>query len=118
MRGIAVPDYAGGNGGAAQHGLAQGHAAQGGGVEYRKWMEGAAFDAGALDGGIEKTEVEMCVVSNQDGALAICRFHARAHGRKQAREYIAFRQGGAQRVKRVDAIDFQRSLLDVGTGKR
>jgi len=79
-------------------------------------VKGIAFDAGALDCGVEKTEIESGIVANQDGAFATVRFHLPADETKHILQSGVFRDGDleAERMMRIDAGKLQRGLVQIG----
>jgi tRNA (uracil-5-)-methyltransferase len=49
-------------------------------IEARKWVEWVSFNGTALCGCIHKAKIEVCVVPNHNGALAIVQFDFLANG--------------------------------------
>src|SRR6185437_10835321 len=101
----------------AQHGLAVGEAAQGGGIEAAEGVERVALVAGTAHRGIDETEIERGVVAHQDRTLAAVVAHGGAHRLEHVLQREALVQGAAQRVVRVDAGDLQRARVEVGAGE-
>src|SRR5690606_37196901 len=112
----AAPREAGRLHRACKHGLAVGDAGQGHGVEHAEGVEGVALVAAAGDRGIEEVQVEVCVVADQDRALAAVLPDRGAHGGEDVVEGFALGLGEAERMVQVDAGDLQRLRVDVGAG--
>ena len=70
-------------------------------------MEGIAFDAGSLDRRVEKAQVEVGVVADQDGAAAARVLDRRADRAEQVAQGAALVARRAQGVEGVDAVHFQ-----------
>jgi hypothetical protein len=58
-----------------QYGVTEGEASQRCGIEIGKGMEGVPFQACAFSGDIEKAGIEVGVVPNQYGSVALIGFH-------------------------------------------
>ena len=74
---------------AREHGLAVGDTGKGYGVEHAERVERVAFVLGARDGGVEKVQIEMRVVADQDRALAVVFAHGGAHGKSSPANSMA-----------------------------
>jgi len=71
MCSATVPIEASGRNGSGQHGLTESQATQGCRVKATKGMKRIAFVANTLNCCIQKTEVKVSIVADQDSALAI-----------------------------------------------
>ena len=70
-------------------------------------MKRTAFDAGTCNSGIQEPQVKMCIVCNDNRALAADLAQFLADFAKHALQGIAFRNRRTQRVMRIDAGHFQ-----------
>ncbi|KAF1853033.1 hypothetical protein Lal_00009219 [Lupinus albus] len=86
-------------------------AAQRGGIEGHKRVEGVALERGPLGGGHGKAVIEGGVMSHHNGAAAVALLHAFAHHFKNGVQRIIFTDGTAQRVMRIDTVKRQRFRL-------
>src|SRR5690606_31899415 len=117
VRLAAVPVDAGQLHGAREHGLAEGRAGQGGGVEAGKGMEGIALDPGALHRGIQERQVKGGVVPDQDRPAAAMRADRGSDLAEQALQGIGLVDGWSQRMPWIDARDLQRGGIEPRTFK-
>lgn len=67
--------------GLCQYGMTKSDACRGSGIKVRKGMEGIALYLAAIICGVEKTRVEVGVVSYQDGPVASGVFYFSPHVR-------------------------------------
>ena len=104
--------------GACQHGLAEGDAAKRGGIEAAERMERVAFDHRACDRGVQEAQVEMRVVADQHGARTAILADRTTHLAERALQRVPLVYRGPQRVIRVDAVNRERGLFDIGPFER
>jgi len=96
MRFTGIPSQSCSLDGAGKHCLAKGHCREGDRVQCAEWMEGVAFDTRTFGCRIHKIQIKRCVVPDQDGALAVVKFHLLAYFLEDAIEGILLRDGQAQ----------------------
>src|SRR6478672_7902043 len=100
---LAIPGQARRLHGATKHSLPISDPRQRHRVEHAEGMERVALVLHARDGGVEEVEVEMRVVADEDGALAVVAAHCRADSRENMVERFLFRLGHPERMTDVDA---------------
>lgn len=93
MRLRLVPVESGSGHRAGEHGLAICKPAEGGGIETAERMKRVALVTGALDRGIDKAEVEMGIVADENGALAAGGAQGLPHGLEEFLQRLAFVDG-------------------------
>lgn len=76
-------------------------------------MEGIPFQAGPLSGDIEKTGIEVGVVSNQYGPVAMICFHREPDDTEELSEGDGLGQRATQGVLRIDPGELQRRGVQI-----
>ncbi len=118
MRGFRFPAHAGGLHGARQHRLAERDTGEGCRVERAECVKRIALDLRAVDGGLQKGQVEGRVVTDQDGARAPVHLDRLADSLEDVAERMTFRHREPEGMVRVDLVEAQRSLVEPGAGER
>ena len=75
-------------------------------------MEGIALDAGAFHCGIEESQVEGCVVADENRSPAAVRADGGADLAEQPLQRVTLRNGRPQRMPRIDAVDLERHRIE------
>ena len=81
-------------------------------------MKGHIFNPATMGSSLDKRKVKSRVVPNQDRARAEMFSNLSARGVEDLTQRFAFFDRHAERMKRVDLIELQRTTLKIGTGKR
>jgi hypothetical protein len=69
-------------------------------------------------GRVQESQVERRVVAHQHGPAAFLHLHGITHLGEDAPERVLLRDGGPQRVPRVDAVDGERGRLEIRAFER
>src|SRR5689334_7185881 len=81
-------------------------------------MVWAFFVSGAADRGVEKADVERRIMTDQNRALAFVFPEGLADRPENHVERLALLDRRAERVRRIDAGDLERTRVDIRAGKR
>ena len=118
MRLCFVPPKARGYRCSCEDRLSKRDAANSRGVEATERVERVTLDRRAFHRLVEKTEVEMRVVANQDRTTAAVFAHRAPHLAKSPLQGVTLVNCGPQWMMRIDAIHGQRRWLHVGPLER
>jgi hypothetical protein len=118
MCGVRIKCHSGRLGCAREDGLSKSDPTERGGIQNAECMKRVSLNPRPFYRGVQKAKIKMRIVTDKYGAIAFPFTQFGAHIAKHALQCVAFGYRRAQRMMRIDSVDFQRSGFEVRVFKR